>query len=183
LNPKRLLGLWALYIALGSSFAEAALVFTLERVNASTAILSATGTLDFTLAPGLNQVEISLLGATSVSADTGTDGNAAGFTLGGVAVDLVRVPFNTSNFVIRFPQLLPDGSTPSGSATIILLNETWMPVGVTGNVTADIEFQPGTVVGSYSIVAANNEVPEPSTIGMMGVGVAGLLALIQRRRR
>ena len=165
-------------MALAPPSAEASVMFEIQRLNDTEAIISGSGTYDFET---LGQYS-SLLGATTTG-DGGVDPIFDSTMQAGALAQLAAfTSAGTVNYFIRFGALnsgalISAGSLLSGSFRTILDAETWGAIGTTGDVIAS---STGALLGSYSITEA---VPEPATLALMGLGLAGIGYRRQRSKK
>ncbi len=149
-----------------SSGANASLVFEVLRVSDSVAQIQGTGSVD------VNAIfeYIEFESATTIG-NMGLDGFSGDLTLGGASVVNVFTRTSSYDFSVNFwGSDIGLGDSVLGLLTATLDVETWDPVGTTGDVTGGDT----TIIGSYSIVSSFSSVPEPTTIALMGLGLAGI---------
>lgn len=170
----------ALTVTLAAGAANASLIFTIERTSDQVARISATGSLDG-LVPTDTLYYLTFGysvsgGGTSLFASTAGDFELGGKTVqqSGVAIGLPHL------FVLDFVADLALGDSPAGKALITLdASDVWAPVGTSNSVlwgVLDVQ-----TVGRFSIIAA--QAPEPSTLALFGLGLAGLIFARRRNRK
>ena len=149
--------------------AQATVIFEIQRLSDTEAVISGGGTYDFDTLGSYS----SLLGATTTG-DSGIDSIFDSTMKAGLLDQLAAFTSAGSvDYFIRFGlfnsgDMISAGSLLSGSFRTILDAEIWGAIGTTGDVVAS---STGARLGSYSIVAA---VPEPTTLALMGLGLAGI---------
>jgi hypothetical protein len=171
-----LVGMLALAaVAFNAAPARADLILTLERLNDNTAVLSGSGTtIDLSSS-------IYLEGASATLGDSGIDGISGDLAIGSHDAYETYIVAGTQGLAVNFlGGLWALGDMPSGASTITLDVETWAAVGTTGNVYT--RSSTSYFLGTYSIIGPRTTVPEPASIALMGIGLAGLIAVRRRRR-
>jgi hypothetical protein len=166
-------GLACLIAMTTSVSANASLVFEILRLDDSSAQIKATGT---TTPPSFVPFSSLIIQGATSTGDGNPDFFDGTFTLGGVSPSSVDVDFGSEGFVVNFSASVPTFSNPAGIMNVTLNAETWNPVG-----TAGFVYDPRALeLGRYSIVD-NFSVPEPATLALLGLGIAGMGC--QRRKR
>ena len=157
-------------LLISATAANATLLFQLQRIDDSTVVLSGTGTTPF--AGGV----LRFSGVASTG-NFGLDSHTGDLMMDGIGVDAVFIAVSSSALVVDFLGGWSPGATPSGSETIILDVETWVPVGSSGSIFDSVGVN---VQGTWEMTSP---VPEPTTLAIFGLGLAGLGFFMTRRRR
>ena len=149
-------------LLLASTASHATLIFEVERLSDTQAIVTGTGTVDFAGS------SLRLIGASATIGGSGFDGLAGDLALpGGNLASNAFIDNGELDLIIEFPAFSVSDAI-SGGATVTL-DETWAAIGTSGAVFVGLD-----QTGTWSMV------PEPSTASLTALGLIGLAA---RRRR
>ena len=146
-------------LSLVPTVAAAELNLTLERLSASTARLTGTGTLPDIDDAG-RPADVRLLRLLGASSDQpGGAGFTPGFALGGKALTEVSLdPFVPSVDLLFAADLVEPDDGPSGSSDLNISNNEWASIGTSGNIIWGKGLD-AMVVGSFTVVSASNQAP------------------------